>query len=472
MEVGETRAWACGRSAISEPRGGEIVDKGRPGPKAGACISIGRGEGCDVSALSSERMVSVQMPVTTKGRVLLFSYAFPPIQVQMTPAVVKAMAAFPRHGYDVDVLCAAPFVTLLGNDESLLPYAETHFGKVTRLLPPQGLLSKVRKRSKVLSQVPDLMIVVKGNAFDMLMSMDLKQYEAIITWSPFHSINPVMVQLKKHRPYVRWLAQFSDPWAGNPLEWSRLTKLWNWWHEPNTVRAADFIVHSSGYSRDLMMNGHAPELLHKTEIIPHPFDKDLYPARPKAKNKRITLRYIGVLFGRRSPEPVFLALNDLLRRRPELSGELVVELVGIVPAEMLKTPAAQSLPTGMIQHVQSVSYLESLEKMHDADILLLIEADTKRNLFMPSKLSDYMGARTPIVGIAPPGGSEDILKGLGCWHARPNDIDGIARAVEAAVDHVASGSQEPWCDEDYRQGFSNDLIAGRFVDILNRMDRQ
>jgi glycosyltransferase involved in cell wall biosynthesis len=407
-----------------------------------------------------------------KGRVLLFSYAFPPTQVQMTPAVVKAMAAFSRHGYEVDVLCAAPFSPFFRRDESLIPYAERHFRKVTRLGPSKGLVSKLRQRSHLLSLFPDPMTILQGPAFDMLMSMDLKQYAAIVTWSPFHSINPVMVRLKRHRRWVKWLAQFSDPWASNPLEWSRLTKLWNWWHEPNTVRTADFIVHSSPNSRDLMMNGHAPELLHKTEIIPHPFDKDLYPARPKVRNDRITLRHIGVLFGRRSPEPLFQALNCLFEKRPELAEEILVELVGPVPPEMLHTSAAQSLPAGTIKHVASLPYLESLEKMYDADVLLLIEADTKHNLFVPSKLSDYMGARSPIVGIVPPGGSEDILKGLGRWHAHPNDIDGIALAVEAAIDYVASGSQEPWCDEDYRQGFSNDLIAGRFVNILKRMDRQ
>jgi glycosyltransferase involved in cell wall biosynthesis len=390
----------------------------------------------------------------------------------MTPAVVKPMAALARCGYEVDVLCAAPFSPFLGRDDSLLPYAERHFNTVSRLLPPGGLLRTLREHSSTLSQVPDLMGVLQNKAFDTLMSMDLDQYKTIVTWSPFHSINPVMVRLKKHCPRVRWLAQFSDPWAANPLERHRLTKLWNRWHEPNTVRMADFIVHSSAYSRDLMVKGHPAEIMNKTAVIPHPFDEDLYPARPKAKNQQITLRHIGVLFDRRSPEPVFQALNILLERRPRLCGQLVVELVGTVPLEMLQTPAAQSLPPGMIKRVPSVSYLDSLEIMYDADVLLLIEADTKRNLFVPSKLSDYMGARTPIVGISPPGGSEDILKGLGCWHARPHDIDGIARAVEAAVDYVGSGSREPWCNEEYRRQFSNDLIAGRFIDILKNLEQR
>lgn len=414
----------------------------------------------------AEGVVPDQIKGISPGRLLLFSYAFPPVQTQMTPAVVKPMVALARQGYEVDVLCAAPFSQFLGIDESLLPYAEKNFHNIMRLHPPKGFVGRFLLRSNTLSKSPDLMSVLHDAAFAMLMNMDLDQYQTIMTWSPFHSVNPVMVRLKKNRPRVRWIAQFSDPWARNPLENSWLRKIWNWWHEPRAVEAADFIIHSSGYSLKLMMEGRAAEIMNKTEVIPHPFDDALYPMRPKTKNKRITLRYIGMLFGRRSPEPLFQALNELFARRQDMKGGLHVELVGYVPHEMLETPAARSLPVDTVSHVPGVSYVESLAKMYDADILVLIEADVKKNLFVPSKLADYMGACTPIVGIAPPGGSEDILKGLKCWGAPPSDIKGIAGALEAAVDYVASCSKDPWCDEEYRLTFSSSQIVRRFSKIV------
>jgi len=404
-----------------------------------------------------------------KERLLLFSYSFPPMRVQMTPAVIKPMAAISRLGYEVDVLTADSSFPLLPTDDSLLPYAQENFGHVVRLSPPRGVLGRLKKYSNVLSRCPDMMAILQQPAFETLMDMDLSQYVAVITWSPFHSINPVMVRLKAQRRNVPWIAQFSDPWAGNPLEVSRLAKLWNRLHEPRTVRTADFIVHSSRYSLGLMMKNCSAETLSKAEVIPHAFDDALYPKRPKSRNERITLRYVGILYGRRSPEPLFVSLRQLLKRRNDLDGLLNVELVGYVAPDMLNTAAAKSLPAGTITHVTGVGYLESLEKMYDADILLLIEADVRQNLFLPSKLSDYIGARTPIVGIAPPGSSEDVLKGLGCWHARPSDIDGIARAIETAVDYVIEGSQVSWCDQEYRARFSGDKIAERFEKILNEV---
>src|SRR5262245_30736297 len=89
------------------------------------------------------------------GRVLLFTYAFPPIRVQMTPAVIKPMAALTRRGYAVDVLCAAPLSSLLGHDDSLVPYAASHFQRITRLTPPARALSRILKRPYLLAWMPD-----------------------------------------------------------------------------------------------------------------------------------------------------------------------------------------------------------------------------------------------------------------------------------------------------------------------------
>lgn len=415
---------------------------------------------------TSDRLI---VPTANRGKILLFSYAFPPMQVQMTAAVLKPMAAIAQLGYEVDVLCADSFSPHLPLDKSLLPFANESFSQVTRLNPPDYNIAIIHRYSKALPLVPDLMAMLHQPAFEYLMNIDLSQYHCVMTWSPFHSINPVMVRVKKQRKNIHWIAQFSDPWAGNPLEINKLTKLWNKWHEPRTVKAADFIVHSSAYSLDLMLKKHPSSVRNKTAVLPHVFNEVLYPQRPKVKNARITMRYVGVLYGRRSPETLFLALNKLYERRKDLKGMLAIELIGHMPNEMLNTAAALSLPSGTIINIANVSYIKSLELMYDADILLLIEANIRQNLFLPSKLSDYIGANTPIVGLVPPGGSEDALVGLDCRHARPSDITGISNAIEDAVEHVMADKQASWCNESFRHTFSGQHVASRFIEIINKI---
>src|SRR5512137_1933833 len=86
-------------------------------------------------------------------RVLLFSYAFPPMQVQMTPAVLKGMAGLSHLGYKVDVLCADSFSPFLPLDKSLLSYTSEHFGEIFRVRPKLGFLGKLRQKSTALARV-------------------------------------------------------------------------------------------------------------------------------------------------------------------------------------------------------------------------------------------------------------------------------------------------------------------------------
>jgi glycosyltransferase involved in cell wall biosynthesis len=268
---------------------------------------------------------------------------------------------------------------------------------------------------------------------------------------------------------VRWIAQFSDPWDGNPLERHPLIRLWSRLNEPAAVRAADCIVHTSAYALDLMMERHPAAIRRKAVVIPHAYEEALYPQRPKRRGDVITLCHAGVLFGRRSPEPLFLALARVLEKRPSLRDRLRLDLVGVAPPEMLQTPGARALPAGLVRVVGTVGYLESLQRMYDADLLVLIEANTRHNLFLSSKLLDYLGANTPIVGLAPKGASEDILADVGCWHARPDDLEGIARVLEEALDYVSGDRIGPWCREDRRRSYDNREVAARWLSLIGEL---
>lgn len=402
-------------------------------------------------------------------RLLLFSYAFPPMHVQMTAAVLKPMAALAQYGYTVDVVCADSFSPHLPLDASLLPYAEGRFSEIHRLNPPGGWRKYLQNRVKAFAHVPDLMTVLHAPAYEHLMGMDLTRYDAVMTWSPFHSINAVMEKVRRQRKDVRWIAQFSDPWAGNPLEVNRLCKLWNQWHEPRTVRKADWLVHSSAYSLQLMLDNQREPNRANTSVLPHVFNSELYPQRPKARNQRTTLRYVGVLYGRRTPEPLFLALGKLLERRPALRDRLLLELVGTMSPDMLSSPGAQALPSGLVVNIPNVPFLKSLELMYDADILLLIEADIRKNLFLPSKLSDYLGSRTPVIGMVPPGGSEDAMVYTGSWHARPSDVNEIARLLEIAIDHVEARQPPPWHLDRIDKQYSGNSVASKFDAIIRSL---
>jgi hypothetical protein len=78
----------------------------------------------------------------------------------------------------------------------------------------------------------------------------------------------------------------------------------------------------------------------------------------------------------------------------------------------------------------------------DADVLLVIDAPSDGpSPFLPSKLVDYLPLQKPIFGITPhDGATARLLRRLGCSTAAPEDVDGIARAIEALLKQWIEGS--------------------------------
>jgi len=427
-------------------------------------------------------------------KILVITYAFPPLKVPVMPCVAKVVVGLNKIGYTVDVVCADAHTSIFLEDKSLLPFVKNGCENIMRL-QPNSLVSKTYRKvdlsffditiEKIISiplmkriarfflkfKNPDLMSILNDTMFNTLVEMNLCQYKAVISFSPFYSVNLMMVRLKKKFPQLRWIAQFSDPWAQNPLERSKSVRFWANWHELNTVYRADYIVHNSIASHDSMMKKYALFFRRRSMTIPHPFDKALYPVRLKRKNEKIVLRYVGTVFGCRSPETFFMALNLLLQRRKDLTSLLSIEFLGNRESDVLPTPAEKALPPEMLRWRSSVSYIDSLEEMYDADILILLEAAVKKNLFVPSKLSDYIGANTPILGIVPSGPVHDIIVKLGGWHAHPSDIEEIATALESIITFSQMRLPDTkWYNENISKSFEATDVANQYAQLIEERE--
>lgn len=397
--------------------------------------------------------------VGSAGAVLLVAYAFPPIQVQMSPVVARLAAGLDALGLAVDVITADPEAASapLPRDDGLVDYVAAHCRSIQRVGAAPGWWRRPLQRVPDLRDFPDAMGGLHRAMFAAVMAAGPENYRAVLSVSPFHTVNPVMVRVKRRRPGVRWIAWFCDPWSGNPLEPRRLVRHWSAWREPQTLRAADYVAHSSVQALERVQRAYPFLHPERTRVVSHCFDRALYPARPKARNERLTLRFIGTLFGRRSPTPLLLALARLIERRSELGEAIRVELVGPMDRPLAAWEGFGALPVGLVSHHPAVGYCESLDLMYDADLLLVIEADVAATPFVPSKLMDYMGAETPIIGIAPVGGCRDVLERLGYPCPGPADHVGIAAALESGIERIRAGGTD-WCREEVRRSY--DLTSG------------
>jgi hypothetical protein len=384
----------------------------------------------------------------------------------MSQVAAKLAAGLTKQGCRVDVVAAGPFDARFGFDASLLPYVRRNTASIRYIFPSAWESIKARARNYVDQETASIyMHLLEGTMSRTIERLLGNNYTAVLTLSPFHSINPVMVGLKRRYPNLRWIAHFSDPWSRNPIEASKKHEAWDRLHEAATIRVADHLVFTSAPARDLMLADSADSIRTKTSVVDHSWDPDLYPLKQPEPNERVIIRHIGTLFGKRTPEHLFEAALVLLQRRPELAGTFVFHLVGPVPDAMLETKVARSLPPGTILRDQRVSYLRSLSLMATADALVLLEPDISFNYFVPSKLIDYVGADRPILALTPPGGSRQVIERLQLDFCSPGNVPEIAAALGKMLDQTSLPSSFK-ADPDARTRLRNDVVAQSYLKLI------
>lgn len=372
-------------------------------------------------------------------KVLLLSFAFPPIGVQISPVAARNVVELSINGFDVDVICAHPSIWPTLMDKELEIYADEHISSKLVLNRKAGSFLGPRFRQFI--DIPDPMFPLIKDGLHKVAAL-ASNYSAIISISPFHSINYFAFHIKKMWPNIPWIATFYDPWTNNPLEFRWAKKLWHKHYEPKTVSAADLIVQSSSVAINDLKRQYPRISSDKFRLVRHSFDPFLYPTRPRVANEKFKLRFIGSLFGRRSPVPAIEAVRGLLARRPELRGRISLELIGSVDPRFSLREGFGDL-ADVIEVLPPVPYLKSLEMMYDADALLLIEADAANAPFMPSKLADYIGARRPIIAIAPEGECRNTLLEIGAPVFDKSDVEQIGDCIGRVYENKRK-HQELW----------------------------
>jgi glycosyltransferase involved in cell wall biosynthesis len=273
-----------------------------------------------------------------------------------------------------------------------------------------------------------------------------------------------------------FVSHFSDPWYDNPYKQ-------RWWRPMRSVLAQErFIIEQSRrvvfvseQLRELVMKKYPSNWAHKALVIPHCFNSSEYPTTPKQKNDVVVLSHIGAFYKERNPEPLFAALQMLFAKSPELKKRVRLELVGAsntytgFSAVTLPEVIAKYGLTEVVAIAASVNYQESLVKMYNADGLIVIDANFAQSPFLPSKLVDYAGSGTPIIGITPTGSaSDEFLKGLGCHSFSYTQLEELATYLHDFITGVSS----PQLSETFVNQFKVQNTTAKLLETMRETLRQ
>lgn len=302
--------------------------------------------------------------------------------------------------------------------------------------------------------------------------------DVLATFAQPWSDHRIGLALAEWAPWLPWVAHFSDPWvdslysAGTPEERQREDRR----TEARVIERANAIVFTNHFAAELVMAKYPDELRAKAGVVPHTTDPDLlrHPGsvQPRTEPARpLQLSHVGNLFvGRRRANALFEALA-LLNQRLPLAGRVELRLIGAGSGLYEAREKVFELSLERIVTFQPrVSHLESLAAMAASDVLVIIDAPARTNVFTPSKLVDYLMARRPILALTPPiGSTAEIVGALGYPVVDGEDAAAIANAIELLLGRHESGTLGPAQDDTaVMRQFSLDETARAFVGALDR----
>ena len=228
-------------------------------------------------------------------KVLLLTYAFPPLQASESFLSVKAFAKI--KSFDIDVLTINSKKIGYAMDYSLDNYVKTNFSKIYRSNPPNWINKMVFRILRYVPGFPDRFRFFNRQLFKKALEIDITGYDLIVTWSTWHSIHMVGAKIKNKFPSIKWLAHFSDPWADNPFITrffaSSPYNLSQYFLEKSVINNADAINFTTHRSRMLVMKKYPPFWINKTYVTPHSYDKSLYQTKKeKVVNDKFIVNYL------------------------------------------------------------------------------------------------------------------------------------------------------------------------------------
>lgn len=378
------------------------------------------------------------------NKFLAVSWAFPPVILPRSLQVARTLKILRENGWQASILTVETnsIKRVFKTDPGLGAEYEGLF-PITAVPSPEDWLAvrAVWRFFPTLSHLPDprsVWIPAALRAGRRLLSSE--EFSGIMSFAQPWSDHVISRQLSKEF-HLPWIAHFSDPWSDSPYyQLNRIFAKIRREMELTVIRDADAIIFVSEETRSLVMKKYPQEWKSRAHVIPHCFEPlQSRLAGQTDSGEPLRLVYTGGFYGQRTPLNLFKSIGEM-NRVENLQGRLVVFLVGS-GTDQFAGQISDSGLEGIVKLSPVVPYHQSLEIAGKADVLLVIDAPNQDvNVFLPSKVVEYLAFRKPIFGITPiHGATANLLRRLESPLVDTDDLDGIGAVLKDLIGRKKDG---------------------------------
>ena len=295
-----------------------------------------------------------------------------------------------------------------------------------------------------------------------------EHFDAILTRSPNDISHIIGYKLKK-KTGIKWIANWNDPadpiwpaeYSHNYPEKKQQKKIMETW---KLLSFADINTFPSDTLRQHFLSNFPGLEGLRTEVIPHiSLTESLWP-KIKFKNNFSKIRLInsGNLSQERNPENLFIALNKL---RNEGFLNIEFHIMGHFN-DFVKSLIEKYNLKSIVKSIGSFGYLESVAKLQEYDILVLIEAKLEKGIFFASKITDYAQSGLPILAISPTNGfAKDMITKYKAGIVTDNlSIDSIYEGIKTLI--TDNNRIYNYNSSKLSEQFKSDNIVKKYISLI------
>lgn len=388
-------------------------------------------------------------------KILLITAAFAPRGSSASVRNVNFVKYLDKIGHKVHVLTYnTQSLTIYSERDDILSAKVPASAQITR--SPGGLLRRWLSRRNLgnyrgaqadkvrITNNPLVNLLIPDPQCDAVPGFTAMGSNIIEAWNPDivithgypFSMHWVGFRLKKRFPQLLWVADYGDPWVGEPvteLPRPRWRRVLDKWLEGRWLSRCDMVTVTTEPTRALYTAAY-PFLKTRVEVIEMGFDPDDFvniPAMPRPAHLegKLLLVHAGRIYPQaRDPAPFIGAVAQLLSTRPELAQKLAIVLVGETDKavhQIIKDHQCEQV----FHIIDWVPVAESIAWMKSADWLLLF--GNKGGIQIPGKVYQYLGCNRPIfmTQINPDDPTTNMVRRATDSVVAPNSVASIATSL-------------------------------------------
>ncbi len=375
------------------------------------------------------------------------------------------------------LLSIKKLVSLLRSKRKIIARTEfeDQYGENLGNTLPETLIQRLKRYYISFSSFPDEeRCWILPAALQAVREVRRGKFDCIMTSSPPHSSHLIGVIVKKVMQ-VKWVADFRDPWIDilpyrSHLLRCRLSDKIEKWLEKLVIHNADKIITTTDEHRKAIIARFPGESPHKFIYIPNGIDSDKFNNSLPERFDAFTLSYAGTIYLKRTPDPIFKAIQQLVASNRVKPGEISFKLFGDCGAIDGK-PIGPIIKDHGLESIVEVSgpipFLDAINVMQRSHLLVLL-ATSVQDINIPAKIYDYFGSGTRIIAISEPGAATSLIENTNsgaCFD--PSDIDGIAEYIFELMQDPARDRLRN--DPSLYAHFDTKLLAGKLAEQLDSL---